>query len=109
MEKEILEEKMEREAMNKLRREWADLYLFLHKNEIARKLMICKVRLTGSGGALDQFIGEYMPFDGESFKNILHEQTNLEKVLKDRLQELEQKELDDILNKLSNLAYLFNN
>lgn len=109
MDKSILEEKMKREAMNKLRREWADLYQFLHKNEIARKFMIGKTPLTGSGGALDQFFGEYIPFDGKEFKNILHEQTNLEKVLRNRLEELEQKELDDVLNKLSNLAYLFNN
>ena len=110
MEKTILDERIKKEALNKLYKEWSSLYNFLRSNEIANKLNIHGLRLVGGGGAEQQFFGENFPMrsDGKELSSEVHSKTNFEEALKLRLVELEQKELGDILSKLSNLAYLFN-
>lgn len=109
MNKTILEERIKKQAFNKLRNEWKVLFAFLQSNELARKMVINEMRLTGQGGTEQQWIGEFLPIreDEQELGSSLMAKTNFEEIAKKRLAELEQKELDEILNKLQNLGYLF--
>jgi len=102
-----LEKKIKEIAFSKLRKEWEDLYNYLNTNKLSNKIII------GGHHLVDYNFGcisGYLPLDEKTLKvptSRVGTDTTLESTLLARLAELEKEETKSIIDKLSNLEYLF--
>jgi len=95
-----LEKKIKYIAFKKLQEEWRRLYQLKYGNELLKKLSVKELK--------DFNFPDELPFD---FRNMtvadIFKGTGLQEIIMSRLETLEQEETELILNKLSNLEYLF--
>lgn len=93
MNKTFIEKKIKERAESRYNKELLDLARFIEQSPVGRKICIGENRLATSDGF------RYYYADG----------IITEKIKSERIAELEQEEIDNILIKLENLQYLFNN
>lgn len=105
MDKTVLEKRIEERANERFEKEFKEFVNYVYLHPVGKRLTIT---IGDRNVPIVNFGKNYGLFNEDGLKNKRSENTNLQLVRDQLLEEYRKEETDDLLNKLDSIGYLFN-